>query len=77
MELVRASTHEGPARLLCVEQRVRERHHRDEAGARPANDARASQRCRYDDPGAGSSNAPQQEGGGVLEDFYHRLELVL
>jgi hypothetical protein len=56
---------------------VGERHQRDEAGARPADDARAGRRHRFDDPGAGPSHAPQGEAGRVFEDFHCQLEVVL
>jgi hypothetical protein len=48
---------------------VGERCQRDEAGARPVDEARASQRHRFDDPGVGPLHAPQVEVDGELDDF--------
>jgi hypothetical protein len=44
---------------------------------RPSDDDRASRRHRYDDPGAGSSDAPPAKAEGEFDDFHRRLEAVL
>jgi hypothetical protein len=44
---------------------------------RPVDEERVARRCRFDDPGAGSSHAPLAEAGGEFEDIRHHLEAVL
>jgi hypothetical protein len=44
---------------------------------RPIDEVRASQRHKFDDPGAGPSHAPQGEAGGDLQHFHCWLEVVL
>jgi hypothetical protein len=44
---------------------------------RPKYEARASQRCRFDDPSAGPSHALQVEADGGMDDFRCPLEVLL
>jgi hypothetical protein len=77
VDLVRASTHQGPMRPLWGETQVGETCRRDEVGASLADVERDGRRRRYDDPGAGISHASPVEADRVLEDFRCRLEVVL
>jgi hypothetical protein len=41
------------------------------------DEERVGQRCKFDDPGVGSSQAPQRKADGRMEDLRHRFEEVL
>jgi hypothetical protein len=41
------------------------------------DEERVGRRCKFDDPGVGSSHAPQIKADGGMEDLRHRFEEVL
>jgi hypothetical protein len=77
VELVRASTRQGPVRPLRGNSRAGERQRWEDAGARPVDDERVARRHPFDDPGVGPSHAPLAEVGGEFEDIHRHLEVVL
>jgi hypothetical protein len=44
---------------------------------RPVEPKRAVRRCRFDDPGVGTSHAPPVAAGADYEDILYRLEMIL
>jgi hypothetical protein len=77
VELIRASTRQGPVRPPQGEPQAGERRRWEDIGVRHVDGKRASKRNHYDEPGAGPSHVPLATAGGEFEDFHRRLELVL
>ena len=70
VELIRVPARQGLVRPPRGELRTEERRCREDVGARPSDDDRATRRRRYDDPEAGLSHDPLTKVGGEFDDFH-------
>jgi hypothetical protein len=77
VELVRVSSHQGPVRTPWGEPREGERRQRDKVGLRPSNDMRAGRDAYLTTLVQGHHRRYMGDVGRDLEDFCHRLEVVL